>query len=36
MVMLCVLDTRPGAVVSDRTGDTVAAGEPLFRWPTTS
>ena len=36
MVMVCVLDTRPGAVVSDRTGETVAAGEPLFRWPTTS
>ena len=36
MVMVCVLDTRPGAVVSDRTGETVDAGEPLFRWPTTS
>ncbi len=35
MVMVCVLDTRPGAVASDRTGVTVAAGEPLFRWPTT-
>jgi len=36
MVMVCVLDTRPGAVVSDRTGATVTSGEPLFRWPTTS
>ena len=28
MVMVCVLDTKPGAVVSDRTGATVAAGDP--------
>lgn len=36
MVMLCVLDTRPGAVTSDRIGDTVPAGEPLFAWPAAS
>ena len=33
MVMLCVLDTRPGDVASQRLGATVAAGEPLFAWP---
>jgi PTS system glucose-specific IIA component len=33
MVMLCVLDTKAGAVSSDRLGDTVAAGDVLFRWP---
>jgi glucose-specific phosphotransferase system IIA component len=33
MVMLCVLDTRPGAVTSDRVGETVAVGEALFAWP---
>ena len=31
--MLCVLDTGAGAVTSDRTGETVAAGDPLFAWP---
>jgi len=36
MVAVCVLDTRPGAVVSKRTGETVDVGTPLFRWPTTS
>jgi sugar PTS system EIIA component len=36
MVMLCVLDTRAGAVTSARLGDTVATGEPLFAWPGTS
>jgi sugar PTS system EIIA component len=33
MVMVCVLDTKPGDVTSDRLGDTVAAGDPLFAWP---
>ncbi len=33
MVMVCVLDTKPGDVTSDRTGDTVAAGDALFAWP---
>ncbi len=33
MVMLCVLDTRAGAVSSERTGETVAVGDPLFAWP---
>ncbi|WP_377638887.1 PTS glucose transporter subunit IIA [Oryzobacter terrae] len=33
MVMLCVLDTKPGTVSSDRLGDTVTAGDVLFRWP---
>ena len=36
MVVLCVLDTRKGAVTSDRTGSTVEAGAPLFSWPTRS
>jgi len=36
MVMLCVLDTKAGAVSSDRTGSTVEAGGPLFTWPATS
>ena len=36
MVVLCVLDTRAGAVTSDRTGETVTAGEALFAWPTGS
>ena len=36
MVAVCVLDSRPGAVVSECTGETVDAGTPLFRWPTTS
>ena len=36
MVMLCVLDTKVGAVTSDRTGSTVEAGSPLFSWPTPS
>jgi PTS system glucose-specific IIA component len=34
MVMLCVLDTKPGAVASERTGATVEAGDALFAWPT--
>ena len=33
MVMVCVLDTKPGDVASDRVGDTVAAGDTLFAWP---
>ncbi len=33
MVMLCVLDTKPGAVTSERLGETVAVGDPLFAWP---
>jgi phosphotransferase system IIA component len=33
MVMVCVLDTRAGAVSSGRTGDSVAAGDVLFAWP---
>ncbi len=33
MVMVCVLDTKPGDVTSDCTGDTVAAGDALFAWP---
>jgi glucose-specific phosphotransferase system IIA component len=33
MVMVCVLDSKPGDVTSDRTGDTVAAGDALFAWP---
>lgn len=33
MVMLCVLDTKPGAVTSERLGETVAAGDALFAWP---
>ena len=33
MVMVCVLDTKPGDVASDRIGGTVAAGEALFAWP---
>ena len=33
MVMLCVLDTRAGAVSSERTGETVAVGDLLFAWP---
>ena len=36
MVAVCVLDSPPGAVVSERTGETVDVGTPLFRWPTTS
>jgi PTS system glucose-specific IIA component len=36
MVVLCVLDTKAGAVTSDRTGETVTAGEVLFAWPTGS
>ena len=36
MVAVCVLDTPPGAVASERTGETVDVGTPLFRWPTTS
>ncbi|HYH74202.1 MAG TPA: PTS glucose transporter subunit IIA [Nocardioides sp.] len=36
MVMLCVLDTAAGAVVSGRLGDTVAVGDPLFAWPSAS
>lgn len=35
MVMLCVLDTRAGAVTSEHTGSTVEAGSPLFTWPDT-
>ena len=33
MVVVCVLDTAAGAVHSDRTGETVAAGDVLFAWP---
>ena len=33
MVMLCVLDTKAGAVTSDLTGTMVEAGTPLFTWP---
>ncbi len=33
MVMVCVLDTKPGAVSSDLVGGTVAAGDVLFSWP---
>ena len=33
--MLCVLDTAAGAVTSERTGETVAAGDALFAWPAT-
>ena len=36
VVMVCVLDTTPGAVASSRTGDTVVAGEALFAWPASS
>ncbi len=33
MVMVCVLDTKPGAVECGLVAKTVAAGEPLFGWP---
>jgi glucose-specific phosphotransferase system IIA component len=33
MVMLCVLDTKPGDVTSERVGESVAVGESLFGWP---
>lgn len=33
MVMVCVLDTKAGAVSSGRTGDSVDAGDVLFAWP---
>ena len=33
MVVVCVLDTKAGAVSSGRTGDSVAAGDVLFAWP---
>jgi len=36
MVMLCVLDSRAGAVTSERLGETVAAGDALFAWPASS
>lgn len=36
MVMLCVLDTRAGAVTSERLGEAVAAGDALFAWPAPS
>ena len=36
MVMLCVLDTKPGAVASERLGETVAVGASLFAWPAPS
>jgi PTS system glucose-specific IIA component len=36
MVVLCVLDTAAGAVVSDRADETVPVGDPLFSWPTGS
>ena len=36
MVMLCVLDTTPGAVASEHLGETVAVGASLFEWPATS
>ncbi len=33
MVMLCVLDTKPGAVASERVGEKVSVGDSLFAWP---
>jgi sugar PTS system EIIA component len=33
MVMLCVLDTKAGAVASERIGETVSVGDSLFAWP---
>jgi glucose-specific phosphotransferase system IIA component len=36
MVVLCVLDTGAGAVVSSRLGEAVAVGDSLFAWPATS
>lgn len=33
MVLLCVLDTKPGAVSSEAVGSEVAVGDALFRWP---
>ena len=36
MVMLCVLDTKAGAVTSGVTGSTVEAGGALFTWPPAS
>jgi sugar PTS system EIIA component len=33
MVMLCVLDTKAGAVASERIGATVSVGDSLFAWP---
>jgi glucose-specific phosphotransferase system IIA component len=33
VVMVCVLETEPGDVASDRLGSAVAAGDPLFAWP---
>ncbi|WP_392543960.1 PTS glucose transporter subunit IIA [Oryzobacter telluris] len=33
MVMLCVLDTKPGAVTSELLGESVTAGQALFSWP---
>lgn len=33
MVLLCVLDTKPGAVSSGAVGEDVAPGDVLFRWP---
>ena len=35
MVMVCVLDTKAGAVTSAGIGETVAVGERLFAWPAT-
>lgn len=32
VVLLCVLDTPPGAIQCERVGQNVAAGEPLFTW----
>ena len=36
MVMLCVLDTKAGAVTSEAIGSSVAAGGALFTWPPTA
>lgn len=33
VVMLCVLDTKPGSVHSAVIGDAVAAGDEVFAWP---
>ena len=36
MVMLCVLDTKAGAVTSEAIGSSVEAGGALFTWPPTA
>jgi sugar PTS system EIIA component len=33
MVMICVLDTKAGAVASERIAETVSVGDSLFTWP---